>query len=870
MKRRPLGLLLAIGLLAALPLTAAAQGSVDPHHGTIAVASDLRGLGSVKRVLVIGAHPDDEDTELLTWLERGVGADAAYLSLSRGEGGQNLIGPELGVGLGLIRTEELLAARRLDGAQQFFSRAYDFGYSKTAAETFRFWPRDSLLADVVSVIRRFRPQVVVSIFSGTPRDGHGQHQAAGIVAQEAFRVAGDSTRFPDQIAAGLRPWRPLKLYRSARFDTAATTLTLQTGDLDPLYGRSYHQIAMASRSEHRSQDMGRIQPLGPSRTRLDRLVAPAAAGPAASETSPFDGVDTTLAGLVASTAPAAVREHLEEGLAAYRSHLDRARAVLGPSDLAAMVPELAAALGELRRVRVAADSLQTGGEDLRFVLDEQLVRLDDAVSEAAGVIVDAFGDDGLVIPRESLDVEMQIWNGGGQPVDLRGVHLEAPPGWQVERLDATTTQVPPNTLARRRFRVRVPANAQVSQPYFLRQPRHGDLYSWPADPWLRGLPFAGPLLTAHADLSIDDQAVERSAEVVYRFGDPARGEVRRPIAVVPAVGVTLTPDVAAWPLDQQGERAFRVQLRGEAKSGADGRVRLRVPEGWAVVPQDTAFHLASPGSETTAEFRVRPPSDLRAGEYTLQAVAETGDGQKYAEGYQIIDYPHIRRRLLFHDARARVEAIDVKVASGLRAGYIPGAGDAVPEAARSLGVNLETLDASAVAGADLSKYDVIVTGIRAYETNPALVANNDRVLEYVRGGGTLIVQYQQYPFFRGHFAPYPMTVARPHDRVTDETAPVKVLAPDDPIFNQPNRIGPDDWKGWVQERGLYFAHTWDAQYRPLLEMSDPGESPKRGALLVAHLGKGLYVYSGLALFRQLPAGVPGAYRLLANLLSLGR
>ncbi|UCC49821.1 MAG: PIG-L family deacetylase, partial [Gemmatimonadota bacterium] len=332
-----------------------AQEVVDPEHGIVAVERLLRGLGSVKRVLVIGAHPDDEDTALLTWLERGLGADAAYLSLTRGEGGQNLIGPELGVGLGLLRTGELLAARRLDGADQFFARAYDFGYSKSAEETFRFWPRDSLLADVVAVVRQFRPQIIVSIFTGTPRDRHGQHQAAGILAREAFFAAGDPQRFPGQLADGLRPWSPLKLYGSTRFDEDAATLTIETGSLDPLYGRSYYQIAMASRSRHRSQDMGRIESLGPRRTSVQLLESRLDTGEPERERSLFGGIDTTLVGMLPATGDSATRERMGGALKEYQERVGGAREMLGGRRWSGeLVSRLSSALSSLRRsIRLA-------------------------------------------------------------------------------------------------------------------------------------------------------------------------------------------------------------------------------------------------------------------------------------------------------------------------------------------------------------------------------------------------------------------------------------------------------------------------------------------------------------------------------------
>ncbi|UCC82343.1 MAG: PIG-L family deacetylase [Gemmatimonadota bacterium] len=838
---------------------------MDPQQGVVGVARALRGLGSVKRVLVIGAHPDDEDTALLTWLVRGVGAKAAYLALNRGEGGQNLIGPELGVGLGLVRTGELVAARELDGADQFFTRAYDFGYSKSAEETFTFWPRDSLLADVVAVVRRFQPQIIVSIFSGTPRDGHGQHQVAGILAREAYEAAGDPQRFPGQLAEGLQPWTPLKLYRSARFDRTAATLEVETGALDPLYGRSYHQIAMASRSRHRSQDMGRIEALGPQRTAVRLLESKAPAESGTGETSLFDGVDTTLAGTLAVIRPGELRDELAASLGAYAQLLERARTASSGAQTAGVVPVLSEALSQLRS---AADLAETGGpeaEQLRTTLGDQERQLGAALLAAAGVIVEVFTDDDLVVAGQSLEINVEIWNGGEGAAEVRRITLHSPAGTQ----GASPVSVPAATLTRQRFSVTIPAAAAPSQLYFLRAPLDRGFYSWPAASAERGTPLGRPVASVMIEVDVAGQTVTREVEAVYRFADQARGEVRRPLFVVPAVGVHLEPATTVWPLDRDGGASFTVRVRGEGPDGVNGRVRLEVPDGWSVAPAEADFALSAPGSAATVDFDVSIPAGVEPGPYFVSAVAETDDGRSYREGYSIIDYPHVRRSLWFSQARARVEAFELTVKRDLKVGYVPGAGDAVADAIAAMGVPVEVLDDRAVAAGDLAAYDVIVLGIRTYETNPTLLANNERFLDWARAGGTLISQYQQYTYFNGDYAPYPLRARRPHDRVSDELAPMTILVADHPVFNRPNRIGAHDFQGWVQERGLYFPYEWDARYQPLLESADPGEEPKRGGLLVAPLGDGLYVYTGLSLFRQLPAGVPGAYRLLANLLSLG-
>ncbi|HYK83292.1 MAG TPA: PIG-L family deacetylase [Gemmatimonadales bacterium] len=793
--------------------------------GVAALASALTTLGPARRVLVIGAHPDDENSDLIAYLSRGVGARVAYLSLSRGEGGQNAIGPELGAELGIIRTEELLAARREDGGQQFFTRAYDFGFSKTAEETFRFWPRDSLIADVLAVMRRFRPQILVSIFAGTPRDGHGQHQVAGLVARQAFELLRDSS------------WGPVKLYRSATFDTAGATLTLDAGRLDPVLGRSYHQVAMAGRSRHRSQDMGQLEPPGPSPLRLAFLAWRDRQRGAHDGPGLFAGVDTVL-----------------PGTGNYAALVDSARAHLTPRHPAAIVPWLARALAALG----TADS-------------EQRATLEQALAAAAGVAIDGVADDGIVIPGEELHVQATVWNAGAEAVTVGAVDVTAPAGWRVERRDPSGGTVAAGSVATTRFAVTVAADAPRSEPYFLRRPRTGALYDWTGVPaaW-RGLPFEPPPLAVNVRLTIAGHAITLRREVVDRERDPTTGEVRRPIFVTHAFDVALTPDLVVWPLEGPagGPRHFTVAVTNRARGPAATEVVVTPPPGWPPVPAES-LTFQREDEEKSVTVTVALPPGTRPGTYPLHAAAVTGTERD--EGtLAIIAYPHIRPRAVALPASATLVAASLALPALARVGYVRGASDRVPEALAAVGVPLVLLGPDTLARGDLARYDAIVVGSRAYETDAALVAGNGRLLDYARAGGLLLVQYQQYPFVNGHFAPYRLALARPHDRVTDETTPVRVLDPRSPVFHVPNEIGPEDWQAWVQERGLYFAHEWDPAYTPLLEMHDPGDPPLEGGLLVAALGRGTYVYTGLAFFRELPAGVPGAYRLFANLLGLAR
>ena len=827
MKACVVGLLLSFGAVGVSP----GQMSPAGTGGVAALATTLRQLGSNKRVLMIGAHPDDEDTQLLVLLSRGLGAQAAYLSLTRGEGGQNLIGPELGPELGVIRTEELLSARELDGARQFFTRAYDFGYSKTVDETFRFWPRDSILKDVLDVIRRFRPQIIIAVFSGTPADGHGHHQVSAILARQAFDLLRDSVGGPQ------------KFYRSTRGDPSATTLTLPVGILDPIIGQSYFQIAMASRSRHRSQDMGQLQRAGPATSGVALLATktPSGAGSNGGETSMFTGVDTTI------------------HVSGYAALIDSARAALNLWRPSAALPYLLRASRLLGSA--SPDSVQRG-------------LLDRAIAMADGVTIDGTADDGIVVPSERLQVEVAVWNAGDSAVRIDSIAVVAPSGWGIERLELGAPAVAPGVLVTRRYVLTVATNPERTQPYFLRRPltNRGGLYDWSAaPPDVRGLPFEPPPVSARVRLTIGGEPVTLTREVVYRYRDQAIGEIRRPIFVTRDVEVAIAPDELLWPIDGNplAPRHFMITVTNRARGAATARTTVTTPTGWPTIsPESLAFTRED--ETKSVVVNVSPPAadSLKPGAYDVRA---GGAGSGWLE---IIDYPHIRPRALTKPSVAQIRAARLALPALSHVGYVRGAADRVPEALLAVGVPIELIGPDSLARGDLSQFNAIVIGSRAYETDPALVANNGRLLDYARNGGLVIVQYQQYPFVDGGFAPYPLTIARPHDRVTDENAPVTALDPAHPVFHYPNPIGPEDWRGWVQERGLYFAHTWDTTYVPVLETHDPGPpnppAELKGGLLIAPLQRGMYVYTGLSFFRQLPAGVPGAYRLFLNLLGLKR
>ena len=877
-----------VGLLVAAPLSA----QVGPQGSSVVeVGLALRQLDGVKRVLMIGAHPDDEDSSLLATLARGMGVETAYLSLTRGDGGQNIIGPEMGEGLGIIRTGELEAARVLDGGRQFFTRAFDYGFSRSAAEAFAHWPREEVLRDVVSVIRTFRPQVIISVWAGTPRDGHGQHEASGILANEAFDAAADPGRFPNLGGNAAEPWRADKLYHSVRFrgpGSGEAPLTIQTGTFDPLLSRSYHQLAMESRSKHRSQEMGAAQTLG-DRTSGLRLVQSRVGG-LDDDRGIFAGIDTTLAGL-ADGLPARAVPVVRSAIAAYRTAIHKAGASLD-----AVQPSRAA--GPLGRAYLSLEftfGLLRGIGDSAAPLAEALaVRaglVRSALLKAASVVIEVRAGDDLVVAGEDVMLDVQLWNGGPFRIDgavLRSAGGEQDVALPAEFLGAEGQTEEPQTLeagelARWSYRVRLRESLAASRLYYLGAPRDGDMYRWTGDPASEGLPRnARPLLRAVGEFDIHIPELDQPVHVVW--GDDAEyvgvnralGEFREPVLATPALSVAIEPAGMAWPEGSLESRPVTVLLQNESASGSSGELSFEVPEGWEVTPSSLPFDLRGEGASRGFTFEVRLIGTVDGGEVTapaehvFRAVATRDDGVRFDERVDVIDYPHVERTLYLRPAEVRASVFPVRIREGIRVGYVMGSGDDGLEALRQLGAAVEEVGPDRVREGDFSGYDVLVLGIRVYETRPDVAAVNDRILAFAEAGGTVIVQYNKYEYPRGGFAPYPVSMGsgRSAPRVTDENSPFVLLDPESPVFSSPNRIVETDFEGWVQERGLYFLAEWDNRFTPLLEFNDPDEEPTRGSLLVAPVGRGMYVYVALAFFRQLPAGVPGAHRLFANLVSL--
>ena len=849
-------ILLAGSLLIAAPRLRAQE------RGAVALDAALSGLGTTARVLVIGAHPDDEDTQLIAYLARARHVETAYLSLTRGDGGQNLIGNQLGEVLGMIRTQELLAARRIDGGRQYFTRAFDFGFSKTLDETLEHWPKDSILLDMVAIVRAFRPHAIIAVWTGTSADGHGHHQFAGVTAREVYDAAADSVRFPASRVGGLRPWATPKFYRG-RY-RATSTLSFNVGEYDPVAGRSYSEIASISRSQHRSQGQGELAERG---ARVDgvRLEASRVSDPAAPERGMFDGLDTTWNRFNSVRLPDSARTALDS-LAAQEASVRRARDLEHPSrmvaPLAAYVRLLSRAMSGVRcapltNVQSREPSCAPLFGDLALSLETTRTRAVNALLNAAGVTVDATAPRELIAERDTVTTTISVYNQGTQPVTVERVALpgEASPSSLVAR------RAEPDSA----FRSRLLYHADVlTVPWWLRFGRRGDTFVQPMQDMVVG---DDRIQESGADVVLGIAGVDvpvRAGPIVYRHADPARGEVRRPIATVPEISVLLQHDVEYARANAPFERTVIVSLHSASPSPREVDVALSVPRG---AKADTAVRHASlkPFGDVQLYFKVQ--GRLAPGRDSITAVARLG-ARTFSQGFVPIEFEHIAPQRYYRPARTYVESVNATFAD-LRIGYIRGVSDNVPPMLEELGLPVTELDPAALPQTNLSSYTTIVIGPRAYEANPALVANNTVLMRFVNAGGTIVTQYGQFEYAQpaAGILPYPITLVRPADRVTDERAAVRVIDPASPLLARPNKIGEADFAGWVQERSLYMPRTFDKQYHALFSMNDKNDPPNDAAVLVAPVGKGTYVYTTFSFFRQLPAGNPGAARLFINLLS---
>jgi LmbE family N-acetylglucosaminyl deacetylase len=879
----------------------------------------LRRLQTTARLMQTVAHPDDEDGGMLTLEARGKGVSTVLMTLTRGEGGQNKLGSNLFDALGVLRTLELLASDRYYGVEQRFSRVADFGYSKTPEETFQKWQgHDIALADMVRVIRTFRPDVLVARFSGTDRDGHGHHQASAILTKEAFRAAADPKRFPEQIAEGLEPWQPKKLYignvcgfGAMTCDAANYTLRLNTGVVDPVLGASYIQFAMQGLRHQLSQGAANWTVEPGDRFTYYKLVDSVVESPKdkdGHEQDFFDGIDTTLPGLAARLGEEEKKVPWLRGeLEAIAAEVKHA-AGKDESDPDSAADPLTKAVQSLESVTARLESsgvAPIAKESLLAILEEKRQEAQTAVSLALDVSLKAtvasLTDSGKTVPKfkdaltvvspaQKFQVIAKLHNGSKYSLIVDNANLGESGDW-VKQTDAGEMTIAPGQTYYANFALKVPADAPATRPYWHRDNPETEALNTVDEERYQTQPLPPPPLRVdlryetverggrHSPLpdAIRNRGEKKatptgeiSATVLVPFVDEEGKTHKTSLSVAPAFSLNLEPGEQVLPVEDRKEIAVEVGVSSNLTEAPSGILRLELPEGWKSEPRELPVHLLNRGDKTDFVFKLSPGS-LKEGRTEVRAVLEAG-GKKYAEGYTLVTREDLGAAYYYQPAVQRVSIVDVKVPKDLKVGYVMGAGDEIPTVLQQIGMDVTLIPAEKLGSEDLSRYQTIVLGIRAYDTQKDVIANNQRLLDFVQAGGRLVVQYNTLgytaaagDFNSGKFTPYPATLSR--DRVSVEEAPVAILDPANPIFHSPNEITQKDFAGWVQERGLYFMSQWDSNFTPLLESHDPGEGEQKGGLLVAHYGKGTYIYTGYAFFRQLPAGVPGAVRLFVNLLS---
>ena len=879
-------LALAVSALTMAAQQRAPQFFVEPlsdAKGQVGLGLALRRLSTVGTFMHTTAHPDDENNGILALYARGQGMRVALVTATRGDGGQNEIGPELFDAIGVLRTEELLQAHRWDGAEQYFTRAVDFGFSFSPQETLQKWGHDEILGDFVRMLRTIRPDVIVSLPpSGT---GGGQHHmVSATLTAEAFTAAADPAKFPEQIREGLRPWQAKKLYQPAgggfgRFggpgggpgggrgrggrgggraggppspagpagaagqtapggdlpappppDPNAKYATIDTSGYDPLVGCTIGEVGGVAASMHKCQGRSPIQNFGGAsgaRYRLANTVLESQKNK--DETSLFDGIDTTLASLAqyAGTNPPAA---LREGLAALTNHaLGAQKAFMGSQDPAATLPELLAGLTAVRALRNALGSYglsDAAAYEIDFRLKQKHDQFQQAILLAHGLRLDAIADDGVVMGNQPIRVTVSVANRGPEDVAIRSVTLLGFDGGAACTNLGAVKNTPAFTCG---SDVRIPKQAKLTNPYWVRLPDSGRAELEPDAP--QGLPFRPTPFRAQFEFDVKGVTVTHELPVQYRYaGDLATGEKRMELKVVPGLSLTVSPSVMIVPLKVAAgvdrRKEVRVTVENNTKGAATASIGLKVPAGWRVLPAAAPVSLAAEGETTTVRFTVTPPAAPASGQLALKAEAtqakapDLTGAEQFTQGYQVIEYPHIQRRHKVIPAETTVKVVDVGVAPNLRMGYVMGVGDLVPQALDQLGVKVTMIDSEELAYGNLARYDTIMLGIRAYERREDLKAYNHRLIKYVEDGGTLIVQYNKTAEFNeAQYGPYPALVSS--NRVTDETAPVQILEKEHHAFTFPNRIRQDAWDGWVQERGLYFLGEKDAKYTDLVQLQDP-------------------------------------------------
>lgn len=813
-------------LLLLVPFFSFSQTHKQPNSAEIKLK--LRKLNFLGSVLYVAAHPDDENTRAITYFANDRLAATAYLSMTRGDGGQNLIGAEIRDELGLIRTQELLAARRIDGGHQFFTRANDFGFSKSAAETFSIWGKDQILSDVVHVYRQYQPDVIITRFPPDERAGHGHHTASAMLAQEAFDVAAQTDGYKDQLKT-FTPWQAKRLFtNTGRWwnqsinENTPGVLVLNVGGYSSLLGTSYSEIAGVSRSQHKSQGFGSRGTRGDQLEYLEFVKGEKA------EKDVFENVNTTWTRLKGGEK---IKPLVEKAIAEFNEE------------------DPAASVALLLQIRDHISLLQN-----TIWKQRKQEEVNELIRACLGLYIEATADHYWASPDKNLVVSLEVINRSKIAVQLNTL-VSNELGY-----DTTVTKtLDSNKPVTIKIKRAIKSNVAYSAPYWLQEPHSLGTFTIPNVSQI-GKPESGPALHITSELSIGGTKFLLEIPIIYKLVDPVKGEINRAVEVVPPVFVNLIEPVIICSSD--APREIKVVLKSASKEKTTGAVKLVLPTGWRMEPASIPFELTKQGEEQIKMFTLYPAT--AEGRFTVEAFAEV-DGKKMDRSVKIIAYDHIPTQTLLPKAESVLVKVDLKK-EGATIGYIKGAGDDVPAALRNMGYEVWEMKNEEITAENLKRVDAVVLGIRAVNTNDRLRFVMNDLLEYVKNGGTMVVQYNtNFDYETEVFSPYPITLSR--DRVTEEEAEVRILKPDHALLNYPNKITVDDFKGWVQERGLYFPGKWDAQYEALLSMNDTGENAKEGSLLVARYGAGKYVYTGISFFRELPEGVLGAYKLFANLVS---
>jgi LmbE family N-acetylglucosaminyl deacetylase len=813
-----------------LPLFSFCQPDRQPDAAEIELK--LKKLNFLGSVLYMAAHPDDENTNIIAWLSNEKLAATAYLSLTRGDGGQNLIGPEIRELLGLIRTQELLAARRIDGGRQFFTRAIDFGYSKSADEAFSIWGKEAVLSDAIKVIRQYQPDVIITRFPSDERAGHGHHTASAIVAGEAFELAAKEDIFPGQVKE-FGTWQVKRLYtNTGRWwnrtidENTPGIMTIDVGGYNPLLGKSYSEISALSSSQHKSQGWGRRGERGYKPEFLEPVKGDPASG------SIFEGIDTTW--------------NRVPGGGKVQALVTKALQTFDPEKPAAIVPLLFEMRKQIQALKASV------WKDRKLLEAEQLIQ------DCLGLFIEVRAEKYRSAPGEGIASSVEIVNRSNVRLQLEKIEV---PGLQWDStFSAALEGNKPLVVS---LHGRIGDDAAYSDPYWLKAPPQSTGLYAVDDPEKIGMAESPAAVRFSFVIRMGDESLTVHRPMIYKWVDPVQGELWRPFEIVPPVTVNLSEKVLVFGTREPKQVTFLV--RSCSDEMVSGTLRLQVPRGWRAEPDVMKFQLPERDSEQSGTVTVYPSTNEYNG--TIKAVAMV-EGREYDKSLQIISYDHFPIQTLLPPAEAKAVRINLKK-QGEIIGYIRGAGDEIPSALRNMGYQVWEMNNDEITPSNLERVNAVVLGVRSLNTNERARYFMPAVLEYVKGGGTVVVQYNTNSRMETeNFAPYPLTIGR--DRVTDETAEIRILQADHPVMKTPNNITADDFKGWIQERGLYFPAQWDSRYQPILSTNDKGETPKDGSLLVAKYGKGYYVYTGLSFFRQLPEGVPGAYKLFANLVSLSK